>query len=389
MKESPVTAKMIYLTCCMLMLFSARLAGQPDSAERGNFTTVLAKANAADRPADSVSGEDTVRLWIRQSERVGNVVRLFVQNRQRDTIIMLSSFYVDDFRKHSHVLVYGCGWRKDYDSTYCDWYSAPLEAEPLEFSGGKLWMPPGKTFYFEIPVWDMYIGHEVYLKPQLWFLRNEKEILCIVTKETNRIYLKRLSVLPRDSRHVALFEHVYRNNNADNRAFQQQVYSTLGKGVTLPVSYSSMMYNEWVNAWQLCIASSLEISRGVFAKIQKAGAGERIGSMALRKNGVYVGTFYVDSTAYPVAVYSEKDTVDKLTKVQVSSIEALEKPANRRYLLYDKYVAREYVIIAFYEEGVSEPALIIQVEKPANRSQQSTVEAWLRFLNILQAPEGG
>jgi hypothetical protein len=350
-------------------------------------STAFARANAADSLADSISGENSVHLWIKQSEKVGNVVQLFIRNRQRDTIILRSSFYLDD-RKPSHVLTYCCGCSPNRDSTYCNWYSAPLEAEPFEYAEGKLRIPPGKTFYLEIPVRDEYIGHVVYLKPQLWFVtKDEKSLLHIVTKETNRIYLKRLSVLPRDSRHVFLFRHVYQNNNSYNRTFQRQVDSAYGKSEAIPLSYASRPYNEWINAWQLYTADSLEIAHGIFEKIQKANAGERIGSMALRKNGVYVGTFRVNNTVYPVAVYSEKDTVDNLTKVQVSTLDELEKPDNRRYLLYDRYYFDNYVIITFYEEGVSEPTLILQIEKPAERSRQSTVEEWLRFLNILQASE--
>lgn len=350
-------------------------------------STALAKANAADSPADSVSGEKSVHLWIKQSEKIGYIVQLFIRNRQRDTIILRSSFYVDIYEERSHVLVYCCGCSPNRAPTYCDWYPASLESRPVEYAEGKLRIPPGKTFYFEFPVRDEYIEHIVYLKPQLWFLTKDEKFLHVATKETNRIYLKRLSELPRDVRYISLFGHVYQNNNADNRTFQRQVDSAYGKSATLPVSYTSMMDSEWVNAWQLCTADSLEIARGILEKIQKASAGERIGSMALRKNGVYVGAFRVNNTAYPLAVYSKKDTVDNLTKVQVSTLDELEKPVNRRYLLYDKYF-KKYVIIAFYEEGVSDPTLIMQIEKPAERSQQNTVEEWLRFLNILQAPEG-
>jgi hypothetical protein len=346
----------------------------------------LAKANATAIPADSISGEEPVRLWIKQSEKVGNVVQLFIQNRQRDTLILQSSFYVDDCTKRSHVLVYCCGQHPNYDSTECDWYSAPLEAGPLEYADGKLRIPPNKTFYLEIPVWDWYIGYEVYLKPRLWFLRNDEKFLYVATKETNRIYLKRLSVLPH-GRYISLFGHVYKYNNWDDRDFQRQVRNIYDRNATLPINYPSIVDGEWINSWRICIANSLEISRGIFEKIQKAGANEKIGSMALREKGIYVGTFYVNDTTYSVAIYSERDTVDNLTKVQVSTLDELEKPGNRRYLLYDKDY-RKYVIIAFYEEGVSEPPLIIQVEKPAARSQQSTLETWLRFLNILQAPEG-
>lgn len=349
--------------------------------------TALAKANTTAILADSISWENSVRLWIKQCEKVGNVVQLFIQNRQRDTLIFQSSFYVDDFTKRSYILTYCCGQPPNNDSTDCSWYSAPLESEPFEYAGGKMRIPPDKTVYFEIPVRDEYVGHVVYLKPRLWFLGKEYQyVRYIATKETNRIYLKRLSVLPR-GRYISLFGHVYQNNNFDNRTFRQQVGNAYGKNVTLPINYPSIVDGEWINSWQLCTATSLEISRNILQKIQKAGSGEKIGSMALRKKGIYIGTFYLNDTARYVAIYSEKDTVDNLTKVQVSSLEELEKPGNRRYLLYDKYFIN-YVTIAFYEEGVSEPALIMQVEKPAKKSQQTTIEEWLKFLNILQAPEG-
>jgi hypothetical protein len=42
-----------------------------------------------------------------------------------------------------------------------------------------------------------------------------------------------------------------------------------------------------------------------------------------------VGTLYIDRIAYPVAVYSERDTVTNLRKVQASGVDELRTADNR------------------------------------------------------------
>jgi hypothetical protein len=120
-------------------------------------------------------------------------------------------------------------------------------------------------------------------------------------------------------------------------------------------------------------------------KLQKAAAGETVGAMPLRKKVACVGTLYIDKIAYPVAVYSERDTVANLKKVQVAGVGELRTLPNRTHLRYDDSFEK-YIVLAFYEEGSAEPALMLQVEKAAEAYKRSTLEEWLRFLNILQMP---
>jgi hypothetical protein len=186
-----------------------------------------------------------------------------------------------------------------------------------------------------------------------------------------------------DRRHELLYNHVYRDNNLDGRDYQVRIGKIFDKSATLPLSYTAKEENEWVNSWQVGAYNGLDISRNILEKIQKAAAGERIGSMALRGKTVYVGTLYIDMISYPVAIYSEKDTIANLKKVQVAKLDALRAADNRRRFRYDDSFER-YVVLAFYEEGSADPALMVQVEKTAERSKRSTLEEWLKFLGILQ-----
>ena len=191
-----------------------------------------------------------------------------------------------------------------------------------------------------------------------------------------------------DRRHELLYSHVYQHNSLDRRDYQVQIGKIFDRSATLPLGYAAAEENEWVNSWRIGACSSLDISRDIVEKIQQATAGEKTGSLALRKKVACVGAISIDKIAYPVAVYSERDTVANLKKVQVSGVDGLRAADNHRRFRYDDSFEK-YVVLAFYEEGSAEPALMLQVEKVAESSKQSTLEEWLKFLNILQAPEAG
>jgi hypothetical protein len=188
-----------------------------------------------------------------------------------------------------------------------------------------------------------------------------------------------------DRRHELLYNHVYQSNSLDFRGYQVQIQKIFDKRATLPLGYAAEEEREWVNRWSIAARNSLDISRSVLEKIQKAAAGEKVGVAGLRKNVACVGTFYIDRIAYPVAVYGERDTVLNLRKVQVASVDELRTAACRPHLRYDDSFEK-YIALAFYEEGSAEPAFVLQVEKAAEHYKRSTLEEWLRFLNILQAP---
>jgi hypothetical protein len=188
-----------------------------------------------------------------------------------------------------------------------------------------------------------------------------------------------------DRRHELLYDHVRQSNSLDVRDYQAQAQSILDKSATLPLGYAAAEENEWVNSWKIGACSSLDIADGVAEKIRKASAGEKIGAMPLRKRVVCAGTLNIGKVAYPAAVYSERDTVAGLQKVQASGVGELRTLPNRSRLRYDDSFEK-YIVLAFYEEGSAEPALILQVEKAAERYKRSTLEEWLKFLNILQAP---
>jgi hypothetical protein len=168
----------------------------------------------------------------------------------------------------------------------------------------------------------------------------------------------------------------------DDRTYQVQAGKIFNKSVTLPLGYAAEEEKEWVSAWSVQPYNSLEISRSILEKIRNASGGEKVERMVLQPKGVYVATYHIGSTRYPVAIYSEKDTIAHLQKVVVSTVGEIKKMDNRRHVRYDDSFEK-YVVFAFYEAGAATPSLIMQVEKVAEYYGKSTVEEWLKFLGIL------
>jgi len=108
--------------------------------------------------------------------------------------------------------------------------------------------------------------------------------------------------------------------------------------------------------------------------------------MALKAKGIYIGKCKLNDVEYPIAIYSEKDIIDNITKVQVSEISELDKEENRKHLRAEETFIK-YLIIAFYEEGSNEPVLMIQIEKFDISKLQNTKEKWLEYLGILKLEE--
>jgi len=188
-----------------------------------------------------------------------------------------------------------------------------------------------------------------------------------------------------DKKHTLLFNHVYDNNNALNLKYNSKIANILAVNPneeSLDLEYSGEE-KEWVNQWKLRTASSDQILEKIIKKIQKAEKGKKIEKMTLKAKGIYIGKYTLDGVEYPIAVYSEKDIIDNITKVQVSKISELDKEENRKHLRAEETYIK-YLVIAFYEEGSSEPVLMMQIEKFDISKLQNTKEKWLEYLGILK-----
>jgi hypothetical protein len=148
------------------------------------------------------------------------------------------------------------------------------------------------------------------------------------------------------------------------------------------VGYTATEENEWINQWRISSWNELKIAENITKKIRDTKIGRRIPNIVLTAKNIYTGTFVHNGVYYPAAFYSEKDTIKEVLKIQVSDIDRLDKKWNRRYINCDDSYTN-YIVIAFYEEKATAPALLLQVEKVKNSGQDKTKEDWLKILNIL------
>jgi hypothetical protein len=188
-----------------------------------------------------------------------------------------------------------------------------------------------------------------------------------------------------DKKHTLLFNHVYSNNKEGNLKYNEKIAKALAenpKEETIELEYEEKEEKEWIYQWKLRTASSDQILEKIIKKIQNTEKGKKIEKMTLKAKGIYIGKYKLNDVEYPIAIYSEKDIIDNIIKVQVSEVSELEKEENRKHLKAEETFIK-YLVIAFYEEGNSEPVLMVQIEKFDISKSQNTKEKWLKYMKVL------
>ena len=189
-----------------------------------------------------------------------------------------------------------------------------------------------------------------------------------------------------DEKHTMLLNHVYDYNHDGKLIYKDKIEKSRQEIPTeksLDLDYAGSKEKEWINTWKLRTSTSDEILAKIIKKIQNAEKGKKIEKMSLNEKGIYIGKYKLDNVEYPIAVYSEKADISNLVKVQVSDINDLDKDENKKHIKSEETFIK-YMIIAFYEEGTSNPVLVMQIEKFDISKMQNTKEKWLTFLNILE-----
>jgi predicted chitinase len=190
-----------------------------------------------------------------------------------------------------------------------------------------------------------------------------------------------------DTKHTLLFNHVYENNHEGNLRYLNKIQNSRKISPTetsLDLDYSETSEKSWVDSWKLRTATSDEILGNIIKKIQNAENGKKIERMSLNDKGIYIGKFKLEDVEFPIAIYSEKASIDNITKIQVSEISDLDKEENKKHLRSEETFIK-YLLIAFYEEDNTEPVLMMQIEKFDFSKDINTKEKWLKYLNILES----
>lgn len=188
-----------------------------------------------------------------------------------------------------------------------------------------------------------------------------------------------------DNKHTQLFNHVYDNNNVGSLNYLEKIKSSRVSSpdeISLDLEYKETEEKAWINTWKLRTSTSDEILAKIIKKIQDAEKDKKIEKMSLNEKGIYIGKYKLDDVEYPIAIYSEKADISNITKVQVSEVDELDKDENKKHIKSEETLIK-YLIVAFYEDNVKEPALVIQIEKFDYSKLQNTKEKWLSYLEIL------
>jgi hypothetical protein len=149
------------------------------------------KACEINQQIDSIDKKITV--WIEQDKEKEHIIKLFVRNEQLDTLVLRSSFTLDNPQRISHILIYSCERIIELDSVVCDWREPSIEEGEtlIEYANRKVFIPTKNVVSFEIPIRRSYIETEVYFKVKLLFIY--KKNVFVFEKETNKIYVERLN----------------------------------------------------------------------------------------------------------------------------------------------------------------------------------------------------
>jgi hypothetical protein len=142
--------------------------------------------------------------------------------------------------------------------------------------------------------------------------------------------------------------------------------------------------DEWPAAWTYSDDKPEELVDKVVKKVKDAVSGQAVAKITLRDNGIYVGKHTVGGREYATAIYSRKKEISNIKKVVVSDLDELQADSIKRHL-YCENTYIKYLVLAFYEEGETEPSLVVQAAKNALEPFSSQhLEAWMRYVGVME-----
>lgn len=184
-----------------------------------------------------------------------------------------------------------------------------------------------------------------------------------------------------DRKHTSLFNHIYDRHKLGTTYYYDKAMAASTEEI--PLEYDEASPDaDWINDWKIRTLRLDSVFADELNGIVTTRKGEKIPEIALRQKNIYLGNYAHHGKIYPVAVYSNGSATimkNAFTKVEVTELSELEEPANRKHL-YVEETYTKYFIIAFYEEGRTDPSIMMQIEK---FTFDNSLEKWLKYLRIL------
>ena len=156
------------------------------------FVALVLNINANKK--SSIQDIDIIDVRLNRGSDTINTVSLQLWNLLDDTVSINSNFFIDEYYKPCHILIYRCEYSCEKDSIICDWgyFFDPVKPKFLNFGQERLInIPPRENISLEISLYSPYFDDcEVYFDVR--FLCVYNGISKFVSKTTNKIHFKRV-----------------------------------------------------------------------------------------------------------------------------------------------------------------------------------------------------
>jgi hypothetical protein len=170
-----------------------------------------------------------------------------------------------------------------------------------------------------------------------------------------------------DMKHTKLFHYVYFKNLKPYDNTRTAPYKT----------------NEWDKEWTYSQNNPEQSVNDVITKIKNTEREKTVGKITLNDYSIYIGKHIIDDEEYPVAIYSRKKEISNIKKVVITELNDLKTDDVKKYM-YAENNHILYTVLAFYEEGETEPVLIIQTPNIFNLTIDSYMKKCLKYLDIME-----
>jgi hypothetical protein len=125
----------------------------------------------------------------RENEKTSNLINLVFENMmQEDTLFVSSEYFIDEYYRPMHILIYRCEKASSSDSVKCDWGYSAGDISPVKyaFSDEKLIkILPREKIMLKFPVSHFYYGYEIFFEIRMGCIIREK--IFLLSKTTNKI----------------------------------------------------------------------------------------------------------------------------------------------------------------------------------------------------------
>ncbi|MDR1554054.1 MAG: hypothetical protein LBS69_11430, partial [Prevotellaceae bacterium] len=170
-----------------------------------------------------------------------------------------------------------------------------------------------------------------------------------------------------DIKHTLLFNHVYWNN-----------LKTYNDTATAPYKASG-----WEKEWTYIKNNPEQSVNNVITKIKNTERKKTIDKITLNDYSIYIGKHTIDDKEYPIAVYSRKKEISNIKKVVITELNDLKTADIKKYMYVENNHIM-YVVLAFYDDNIQEPVLMIQTPNAFSAYIDEYMKTCLKYLEIME-----